>query len=216
MNVLLTIDELRSMEDGIDHFLAKINPADTRIADETIIDRVLSGDTLMGKISDVGYEVRFEKFMQAGARLNQSPTPSIHYAAQVGNPHVMSGVLRQTPADLLYSTVGGQSAFVRYARGNHIRLGRPEIGAGIRLFLNRNFNIHKEPGCSRYGLIGDVLTTIHESRYKPKWQDIDAEGVIDEWLKAGAVLNDELSADKALHSIVESYLARKRNAAVPD
>ena len=204
------------MDNGIDHLLSHIDPATTRMSDEPIIDRVLSGDTLMGKISDASYEVRFEKFMQAGAKLNQSPTPSIHYAAQVGNPHVMSGVLRQTPTNLLYLTVGGQSAFVRYARGNHIRLGRPEIGAGIGLFLNRNFNIHKEPGCSPHGLIGDVLTTIHESRYKPKWDEIDADGVIDEWLKAGAVFSDTLSTDKAIHSIVESYLARKRNAEASD
>jgi len=208
----LSINELGSMDDGIEYLLSHINPAVTRISNEPIIDRVLSGDTLMGKIADVSYEVRFERFMQAGAQLNQSPTPSIHYAAQVGNPHVMSGVLRRTPDKLSRMIVGGQTAFVRYARGNHILLDRPEIGAGIGLFINRNFNIHKEPGCSPHGLIGDVLITIQESMHKPKWENIDADGVIDEWLKAGAVLSSTLTSDKTIYSIVETYLARKRNA----
>jgi|GEM_PF-4981654 len=210
--MILSIDKLRSMDGGIEYLLSHINPATTRISNEPIIDRVLSGDTLMGKIADVSYEVRFERFMQSGAQLNQSSTPSIHYAAQVGNPHVMSGVLRRTPDDLLRVTVGGQTAFVRFARGNHILLGRLEIGAGIGLFLNCGFNIHKEPGCSPHGLIGDVLTTIQESIYKPNWENIDTDGVIDEWLKAGAVLSSTLSTDKTIYSIIETYIARKRNA----
>src|SRR5271154_4017631 len=98
----LSINELGSMDDGIEYLLSHINPATTRISNEPIIDRVLSGDTLMGKISDVSYEVRFEKFMQAGAKLNQSSPPSLHYAAPVGNPHVMSGVMRRTPENLLH------------------------------------------------------------------------------------------------------------------
>ncbi len=210
--MILSIDELISMDDGIERFLSNINPATTRISNEPIIDRVLSGDTLMGKIADVSYEVRFEKFLQAGAKLNHSPTPSIHYAAQIGNPHVMSGVFQRTPNKLLRVTVGGQTAFVRYARGNHIRLDRPEIGAGIGLFLNRDFNIHKEPGCSPHGLIGNVLTTIYQSMHKPNWENIDADGVIDEWLKAGAVFSSTLNSDKSIHSIVDSYIARKRNS----
>src|SRR5271170_6934267 len=101
----LSINELGSMDDGIEYLLSHINPAVTRISNEPVIDRVLSGDTLMGKITDVSYEVRFEMFMQAGAELNRSSTPSIHYAAQVGNPHVMYGVLRRTPHKLLHEIV---------------------------------------------------------------------------------------------------------------
>jgi hypothetical protein len=48
--------------------------------------------------------------------------------------------------------------------------------------------------------------------HKPNWENIDTDGVIDEWLEAGAVLSNTLNTDKAISSIIESYIARKRNA----